>query len=145
MQEGKGFKEYLEHIRKVRAGETIPLPTPSSQINEAGSGGLKRKYSEARERQMRYGTAISFNAHTPYCSMPVDSNGTEESLDDNNYFASTESDKVQSEQVIEEFVEVYIPCYDESGQEIKGFVEDNRVTYMDNDQNGPNSSFDANI
>ena len=81
--------------------------------------------------------------------MPVDSNGTEESLDDNNYFASTESDNVRSEQVIEEFVEVYIPCYidnnDQSGQETKGFVEDNRVTYMDNDQNGQNSSFDANI
>ena len=83
MQEGKGYKEYLERLWKLRVGETIPLPTPSSRTNIAGTGTLVQGGSETSDFQARYdGTATSLTARTPYFSVPISSDATEESLDD---------------------------------------------------------------
>ena len=83
MQEGKGYQEYIERVSKIRAGETIPLPTPSLLTNIAGTGTLKEGGSETKEFQARYGdTGTSLTARTPYFSVPISSDATEESLDD---------------------------------------------------------------
>ena len=83
MQEGKGYKEYLERLWKLRVGETIPLPTPCSRTNIAGTGTLVQGGSETSEFQARYdGIATSLTARTPYFSVPLTSDASEESLDD---------------------------------------------------------------
>ena len=141
MQEGKGYKEYLERLRKVRDGETIALTTPSSLTNMASIQGG----SETREFHARYdGTSTSLTARTPYFSVPIGSNGTEESLVDNCFDSVQNVDtcNAESEPETVEKVIVFLACVDNgntSGQETEGCTDDNSLTYMDNDQNGQNS------
>ena len=139
MQEGEGYKEYLERLRKVRDGETIALPTPSSLTNMASIQGG----SGTRKFQARYdGTSTSLTARTPYFSVPIGSYGTEESLVDNCFDSVQNVDNAQSEPETEEKVDVFLACVDNgntSGRETEGCTDDNSLTYMDNDQNRQNS------
>ena len=82
-KKGRDTRNTLNDYGLIRAGETIPLPTASLVTNMAGTGTLKEGGSETKEFQARYGdTGTSLTARTPYFSVPIVSDATEESLDD---------------------------------------------------------------